>query len=139
MKDNCIKPSQPFNFLSPSITVSDFVFQDPPALSCCIAISVDCLRHSCQTHFNHSLAPVMLHSDEENRRDLKTVHIFPLTFFAVFSISLLPPPMRMMLPHPSSPSYAPTFLMRVTPLDGGGLSLFLPAPPGRRSTFNDLT
>lgn len=27
--------------------------------------------------------------------------------------------------------------MRVTPLEGGGLSLFLPVPPGRRSLFND--
>lgn len=85
VKDNCIKPSQPFNFLSPpSITLSDFAFQDPPALSCCVAISVGCLRLSCQTHFNHSLAPVMLHSDEEWWRDLKTVHIFALMFFGSF-------------------------------------------------------
>lgn len=140
LKDNCIKLNQPFNILPPSITVSDFVFHVPVALSCCVAISVDCLWHSCQTHFNHSLAPVMLRSDEENWRALKTVHIFTLMFFgSFFSISLLPPPMRMMLPHPSSPSYAPTFLMRVTPLEGGGLSLVLLAPPGRRGTFNDPT
>lgn len=80
-KDNCVKPKHPLNILSPSITVSDFVFQVPPAFPCRVAISVDCLQRSCQTHFYHSVAPVMLHSDEENWRALKTVLIFALMFF----------------------------------------------------------
>lgn len=46
--------------------VFDFVFQISPALSCSVAISEDRLQHDCQTHFNHSAAPVTLHSDEEN-------------------------------------------------------------------------
>lgn len=150
-KDNCVKPKRSLNILSPSITVSDFVFQVPPAFPCHVAISVDCLQRSCQTHFYHSVAPVMLHSDEENWRALKTVLIFALMFF--WQLIFLSPPhrlpvclspslspsMRVMRPHPSSPSHAPTLLMRVTPLEGDGLSLFLPVPPGRRSIFNDPT
>lgn len=100
-KDNCVKPKHPLNILSPSITVSDFVFQVPPAFPCRVAISVDCLQRSCQTHFYHSVAPVMLHSDEENWRALKTVLIFALMFFWQL-ISLSPPPS---LPLPQSLSF----------------------------------
>lgn len=48
VKKIVVNPNHPFNILSPSINVSDFVFQLRPALSCRVAISVDRLRHSCQ-------------------------------------------------------------------------------------------
>lgn len=60
------KPNHPSIILSVVIIFFNFVFQISPALSCSVAISVDCLQHDCQTHLHHSAAPVMLHSDEEN-------------------------------------------------------------------------
>lgn len=61
-----------------------FVFQISSALPWSAAISVDRLRHDCQSHFNHSAASVTLHSDEGSWRPLKTM--FPRSSLCPYNI-----------------------------------------------------
>lgn len=127
-----------------------FVFQISSALPWSAAISVDRLRHDCQSQFNHSAASVTLHSDEGSWRPLKTMfprsslcpyNIFFWLFFSpptspslsLFLFTLLNP-----VSSPGTRSWPLGFLIRPTPLVGA-VFLCVCYLRGRKSKFNHPT